>query len=194
MEKSVSQSPRYYAQGIFRIIKSMDTLEKLPRTGYLLRGVANPENVAAHSFGTALLTMLLADAEQGVNSEKAIRMAILHETGEVAIGDIPYIAKKHFPAGTIDEAESSAAKSILSGSANDETYISLFDEYIDGKTKEAKIVRAADKLQMLCKVRFYQQAGAGNLEEFFINDQGMDLAPFPVAKALYKLLCGEEQT
>lgn len=176
------------AQAIFHAMKAMDTLEMLPRTGYLIRGVSNPENVAAHSFGTTLLVMFLADAEKNVDSEKALRMAVLHETGESVIGDIPYIAKNNFPVDSIEKAEVSAARKILSNLVNKVEYISLFEEYIEGKTREAKLVRAADKLQMLCKVRFYQKAGAGNLEEFFENDQGMDLALFPVARALFKLL------
>ncbi len=176
------------AESIFNLMKTMDTLEALPRTGYLLRGVRPCENVAAHCYGTALLAMLLADAETGVDSEKVLRMAILHEAGEAITGDIPRIANKFFPQGSVKSAEQKAAAEVLSDFEKSAPYLELVEEYIEGKTREAKLVRAADKLQMLCKVRFYEQAGSNNLDDFFKNDQGMDLADLPVAQALLSLL------
>ena len=176
------------ARAIYSVMQTMDVLEALPRTGYLLRGVRNAENVAAHSFQTAMLAMLLADAEGGVDKEKVLRMALLHEAGETLLTDLPLTAKKYLRSDQVDQAELAAAADALSFLDDPKPYLSLVEEYQQGRTTEAKLVRAADKLQMLCKVRFYEKAGATNLDEFFEKDQGMDLESLPVAKALLELL------
>ncbi len=175
------------AKSIFEIMAQMDILEALPRTGYLLCGVNPCENIASHCFGAAFLAMLLADAEENIDKEKVIRMALVHEASETRTGDIPLPAKKYFKAGALKEAETSASKEVFSF-LNQERYSYLVKEYCQGKTREAKLVRAADKLQMLCKARFYEQQGHKNLEDFFQNDQEMDLDNFPVANALFEYL------
>ena len=177
--------PNEKARAIFAAMESMDTLESLPRSGFLLRRVRLVESVAAHCFGTAFLALLLADSEGGVDTEKVLRMAIVHETGEARMTDLPRPAKQLFSLEAIDRAERIASAQVLEGLERKEHYLALIDEYQKGQTREAKLVCVADKLQMLCKVRFYEKAGAANLEEFFENDQGMDLSPFPVAQALY---------
>jgi len=176
------------AESIFKLMRSFDVLEALPRSGYLIRGIRVPENVAAHSFATALLAMLLAEAEQGVDELKTLKMALIHETGEILTTDIPRIAQAHLDHAALEAAEISIASEVFQDWATGDEYVALCREYAQCQTREARLVRAADKLQMLCKVRFYEKAGARNLDEFFQKDQGMKLDDFPVAQALFKLL------
>jgi len=51
-------------------------LKNLPRTGWLLRGIKNPESVADHSYRTALLSMLLGDLLKGKGSNFWLRNCI----------------------------------------------------------------------------------------------------------------------
>ena len=176
------------ARAILATMENLDVLENLPRSGYLLAGVRQAESVAAHVAATALLAMLLADAEGDVDVEMVLRMALLHETGEAILTDLPRPAGALFPDGVFDRAELNAAASVLQNLPQAQAHLDLIAQYQRGESREAKLVRAADKLQMLCKVRFYESRGQGNLEEFFTRDQGMDLEPFPVAQALLSLL------
>ena len=176
------------ALAIWNLMRAFDTLESLPRSGYAMRGVRPAESVAAHGFSTVLLAMLLADAEGGADVEKVLRMAVLHEAGETRLTDIPRTARRFFQPGEVDRAERGAAFEVLKDADGADRYRALFEEYQTCATREARLVRAADKLQMLCKVRIYEQGGAKNLDDFFENDQGMDLEPFPAARALYQLL------
>lgn len=66
-------------------------LKEEPRAGWLLRGVADPESVAGHSWGTALLCLLFAD-EAGVDRREAVEIALLHDLAEAEIGDVPSLA------------------------------------------------------------------------------------------------------
>lgn len=83
----------------------LGNLKKLKRTGWVLRGVPNPESIADHSFRVALITFFLADElkKRGVeiNPDKAVRIALLHDIGEARITDIPQPALKY-----VDKSES----------------------------------------------------------------------------------------
>lgn len=63
-------------------------LKDQPRKGWLLRGVEDPESVADHSWGTALLCLLFAE-RAGVDRAEALEIALLHDLAEAEIGDIP---------------------------------------------------------------------------------------------------------
>src|SRR6056297_276645 len=75
------------------------------RTGWQLRNVADPETVAAHSWGVAFLTLAYAD-DAGVDADRALRLAVLHDAGEAEVGDVPTRADPdHRPAVSRDEKE-----------------------------------------------------------------------------------------
>ena len=58
------------------------------RTGWQLRGVRDPETVAAHSWGVAYLCLAFAD-RAGVDPDRAVRLAVVHDVAEARVGDVP---------------------------------------------------------------------------------------------------------
>ncbi|AUV80952.1 phosphohydrolase [Salinigranum rubrum] len=58
------------------------------RTGWQLRGVDDPESVAAHTWGVSLLCLAFAD-EAGVDPDRALRLAVVHDLAEARTGDVP---------------------------------------------------------------------------------------------------------
>ncbi|NLH49109.1 MAG: HD domain-containing protein [Myxococcales bacterium] len=155
-------------QTLIDLAMQLDRLESLPRMGYLMRGIAHPESVAAHVFGVAVWSMLLADELGGVDPLKVLRLALLHELGEVKLTDIPKIAEEYLPLGAKDAAETKIAAELLSGlEVRGEEYLRLFTEYQEARTREARLVHAADKLQMMAKVLRYQQNGATGVDGFW---------------------------
>ena len=50
------------ADRIIALFEAIHPLDRVPRAGYLLRGVAEPESVAAHSHFVALMALLFAEA------------------------------------------------------------------------------------------------------------------------------------
>ncbi len=58
------------------------------RTGWQLREVRDPESVAAHSWGVALLCFAFAD-RAGVDPDRAARLAVVHDVAEARTGDVP---------------------------------------------------------------------------------------------------------
>lgn len=151
-------------------------LKAVPRMGWLLRGVRDVESVADHSFGVAFISMLVADMAQtrGLepDTEKVLRMALLHDLTEARTGDLPATIKRYFDKSTLNDADERIADEMLSGlGAIGEEYLLLWREYEERTSLEARIVKAADKIDLLLQAREYEKGGASNLREFWENSE-----------------------
>ena len=147
----------------------LQRLKRLDRTGWTLRGLPNgTESVAAHSFGVGVTAMLIADAcvAQGVqvDVEKLLRIALLHDWAETRVGDMPRTATLYFGSEARKQAETAAFSDIVE--AND-TYTSLYHDYERRESVEARLVKAADVLDLLIQVLALERAGARGLDEFW---------------------------
>jgi putative hydrolase of HD superfamily len=81
------------------LLDSANDLKRLPRTGWLLAGIRQPESVADHAYATTLLAMLLADAinadyaiaglEEPLDVARVLRIALLHDLAESQLTDLP---------------------------------------------------------------------------------------------------------
>ena len=67
-------------------------LKGMPRRGWVIRDIKNPESIAEHTFRVAIMAWMLAKAKGGdLNIEKIIKMALIHDLCEVYAGDAtPY--------------------------------------------------------------------------------------------------------
>jgi putative hydrolases of HD superfamily len=151
----------------------LQRLKRLDRTGWTLRGLPNgTESVASHSFGVCVTAMLLADelSSNGVvvNTEKVLRLALLHDWAEVRVGDMPRTATHYFGSGARKEAERTAFADIVKGVNESESlYAELYDDYESRGSLEARLVKAADILDLLVQALALERAGARGLDEFW---------------------------
>ena len=143
-------------------------LKQLYRQGWLLREVPAErcESVADHSFGVALLAMLLAETHfPELDAGKVIRLALLHDFGEIYAGDIT-------PFDGIDRAEKvrreqAGVAQVLAKLPQGERYLALWEEYEGQHSPEARFVRQIDRLEMALQASVYECQGLGDLSEFF---------------------------
>lgn len=150
-----------------------DRIERLPRTGYLMCGIRNPETVAAHTASTAWLTGVLADSliRKGteIDRGRAVEMAVLHETGECFIGDLVPGSSRCLGPGVKEKAE------LVTGSAFLEKIsphaAALFREYLEGVSPEARLVRDCDRLQLLFKAALYRRDGFRGTARLLARDK-----------------------
>ena len=164
---------------IIDMISKIHSLDRVPRAGFLLRGVTEPESVAAHSHSLALLCSLVCRSLPGQFDEtRVVAMALIHDLPEVETMDIP------MPAGTEefkrakDVTESNVMKALSADV--DSSITEIYLEYASGSTNEAKLVKGLDKVQMMIKVLGYEREGRGVLEDFWINPKNFatyELAP-----------------
>lgn len=175
------------AERIVDVLLALDPLADLPRTGFVLRGVAQPESIAAHSFGVALTTMLLVDALRAegasLDGERALRMALVHDAPEARTGDLPMPVKTPALGAAWKEAESTLASRLLPAPQAE-----AWREAEAGETLEARVVKAADKIQMMAKVLAYGTQGRGQLRDFWANGANFRDRDIPLAGAVFAAL------
>jgi len=150
----------------------LQRLKRLDRTGWTLRGLPNgTESVASHSFGVSVTAMLLADkfAAQGiaVDGEKVLRIALLHDWAEVRVGDMPRTATMYFGSDARKQAETTAFLDVVDRVDADGSYAELYSDYERRASFEARLVKAADVLDLLIQVYALERAGARGLDEFW---------------------------
>jgi putative hydrolase of HD superfamily len=121
-------------------------LKRVKRTGWVRREVPDPESVADHSYRLAVLALALAPLS-GVDENKVIKMALIHDLAEAIIGDI--VTFKGGEALTNRDSklkkERQEMKEILDLIDLDTT---IFDEFVANSTTEAKFVNDLDRLEM----------------------------------------------
>ena len=132
-------------------------LKQLLRTGWVRSGVDNPESVAAHSWGMAILALRLAPKE--LNLERVLSLCLVHDLPEVRVGDLT----PHDDTSNKAELEHKAMSEMAP------QWLSLFEEYEAGETGEAKFVKQIDKLDMGLQAIMYQTKQDIVLEEFIAS-------------------------
>lgn len=175
-------------QSLLELLLEVQRLDRVPRTGFLLRGLSDVESVSEHAFQVAFLVWAVGPQIPGLEVPRALELALLHDLAEVRLGDLPRAAGEYLPAGAKDAAERHALDDLLAPVA--QRAAPLIDEYLESRTPEARFARACDRLQLLLKVTAYERGGAAGLEEFW-RGQGMDVFDaFPplrrLAEELYR--------
>ncbi|MEP6741795.1 MAG: HD family hydrolase [bacterium] len=151
----------------------LQRLKRLDRTGWTLRGLPNgTESVASHSFGVSVTAMMLADeiSSRGVqlNTERVLRMALLHDWAETRVGDMPRTATAYFGSNARKHAEGRAFADVIAGTGPAELeYQKLYDDYEQRQSAEARLVKAADVIDLLIEAYALERAGAKGLDEFW---------------------------
>jgi putative hydrolase of HD superfamily len=161
-------------------------LDRIPRAGYVLRGVADPESVAEHTMHVLFLVWTLGMKIEGIDVARAVEIALVHDLAELRIGDLPRTSSHYFPAGAKKAAEAAAMADVLAPLP--ERARGLYDEYQEGITPEARLVKACDKLQLMLKVAVYERWGTGALAEFWDNPDNFPDGGFPAVRELFEEL------
>ncbi len=157
---------------IFDFADEMEILQRLQRTGFVMSGVTNPQTVGEHYFGVSLWVMLLVERmenKEKIDVAKVLKMATLHEIAETRISDIPMPGRKYLGDKNVSDAERKAAKEIFENFPDE--WLKIWSEFEDAETLEARIVKAADKLEMMHKILCYEKHQNGSFKKFWEWDK-----------------------
>jgi len=164
------------SNAIVDLLRLSGRLKRLPRQGWVLLGVPNPESVADHSFRVALITLLMAQGDPEVDGERALVLALCHDLPEALVGDItpfdeplqrgevePDQLFRSRPLYSPDadrakrQAEEAALREMTGAlpEALRRLIVSAWEEYEAGTSAEARLVRQIDKLEALLQAREY---------------------------------------
>ena len=128
-------------------IKEIEGLKSVTRTAWTKTG--RRESTAEHSWRLAMLLMVLEEDFKDVDINKAIKMSLVHDLGELYDGDIS--AKLQSSDDNKSQIEERAMRRMLTTlpeSLGEKIY-DLWKEYNECSTKEAKLVKAMDKLETI---------------------------------------------
>ncbi len=148
---------------ILELVLRALTLKDLPRRGWKLVGVPNSEDVASHTFGVALLAMLVAK-ERGLDQEKAMKIALIHELGETVLGDIT--PRDEFPHESKSAIEEEEVEKILSKLPNGSELFELWKDFEYRRTPEGALVKDLDRFEMGLQASLYMERTGIDLREF----------------------------
>jgi len=158
------------------VLLELQRLKRLDRTGWVLRGLPpGAESVAAHSYGVALAAMLLADEVRRrgveVNVERVLRLALLHDLAETRTGDMPRTVAQYYGEELRRRAERAAFDDVMRGLGREaeQAYGELHEDYERRASLEARLVKAADIVDLLAQALYFERAGARGLGEFWEN-------------------------
>lgn len=154
--------------GFFRNVRK---LKDTKRTGWVINRIKDPESVADHSFMLSLMSYMMAK-KAGLDAEKCMKMGMIHDLCEVYSGDIPDCLHEEERTMSTEEKkkrETKGMEKILSQLPKDltEEFESLWNEFEKRETKEAKLVKDLDKLEMCLQAEDYVKKGNRGLDEFF---------------------------
>lgn len=144
-------------ENLIRLLHEAGKLKRTKRTGWVEAGVQDPESVADHSYRVALLSMLLSD-QHGLDTLKAVRIALLHDLAEAVTGDLT--PRQKTPGHEAEELK--AFEGLVAGlpPRQRRAYKAAMDEYAKGETGEAALVLAADRLEMVLQALEYCESGS----------------------------------
>ncbi len=135
---------------INQLVKICGKIKDIKRTGWKYKNVNFPESDADHSFGVALLVMLLTPKH--LDLLKSIKLALIHDLPEIYAGDIT--PHDNMSPETKQQNEMLAINKI-SQELKYKELTELFVEFEEQKTAEAKWVKALDKLETVMTAKYY---------------------------------------
>ena len=162
--------------GIIALFSHIRALKSLPRTGWLLAGVSQPESVADHAYGTVALASFLCDLinaapeaeglSEMLDPQRVMRIALVHDLAEATLTDLPKRASDLLGSDVKHAAEQRAIERIMAEFPAGALYVDLWSEYEAAATPEARLVRDADKLDMVLQAAAYSRSSGAALDEF----------------------------
>lgn len=156
---------------LFRLISQLKSLQ---RTGWVRAKVSRPETVASHSYGVALLALVLSGFDP-----HTVELALVHDLAESLVGDIT--PKCGVPLEEKADLEDAAFQRIrdetLGGTEVGHKLYALFREYEEAQTPAAVLVHQIDKLDMVLQALMYEQSQQElDLSEFFTAREELKLS------------------
>ncbi|WP_028573756.1 HD domain-containing protein [Desulfonatronovibrio hydrogenovorans] len=127
-------------------------LKRTPRSGYQFLGTGQ-ENVAEHSFRTAVIGYVLAGLA-GADQARTVFMCLFHDLHESRVGDMNYVNRMY---NSTDDRQ--ALSDALQGTGLEKEVLGLFDDLEEVESLEAALAQDADQLDLILNLKEQQDLG-----------------------------------
>lgn len=181
-------SDNLFTARVIGLFEAIHPLDRVPRAGYLLRGVTEPESVAAHSHFLALLALLFCEeSPEKYDKGRVLSMALVHDLAEARLMDIPMPYADAYLDQAKHEAEQRITDHLVEGLPGE--LGELHAEFAEAKSPEARLLRGLDKAQMMLKIINYEREKRGGLEEFWHNPKNFNAFGVEEVDNLFDVIC-----
>ncbi|KAJ0930812.1 putative HD/PDEase domain, metal-dependent nucleoside 5'-monophosphatase [Helianthus annuus] len=103
------------------------------------------------------LMALIADDLPGINRERCIKIALVHDIAEAIVGDItPSDGVPKVEKSRLEQAALNEMCEVLGGGKRAEEIKELWREYEDNASLEANLVKDFDKIEMILQALEYE--------------------------------------
>jgi putative hydrolase of HD superfamily len=135
-------------------------LKRTPRTGFQFLGTG-AESVAEHIFRTVYIGYVLGNLTEEADTDRIIKMCLFHDLPEARTGDLNYVNKKYVLAD-----EKKAVKDLTDTLPFGREMKDLIQEFMRGKSLEARLAYDADQLEMILALKEYKDLGNEYADEW----------------------------
>jgi putative hydrolase of HD superfamily len=142
--------------GMATFLFEMGHLKNLPRAGWQLLGMPQPESVAEHSFRVAMVGIVLA-ALAGADVGRTAALGVFHDGHETRIGDVPSVGRAYVSTATPEAVTTHQTADMPADVAK--MVQDLTAEYEATETLESQLAHDADKIETLLQAIEYQAQG-----------------------------------
>jgi putative hydrolase of HD superfamily len=180
---------------VLDLLLQAERLKIVQRGGWAIRGLPEVESVADHSYGVIFIALVLSQLiqetetpEEPIDRAKVLTMALIHDLPESLITDIPAPATRYFPAGAKSQAELNALDDMLRNISFGNELRTLWQEFEDCTSIEARLVHDADRLELLLQAYIYERATANQELVEFWDGQQESAFEFQVTRQLFSTM------
>lgn len=131
--------------GFLAFLAKAENFKNTLRTSYTSSG--RNESSAEHSWRLCLSVMTIGRYFEGVDTDRLLRLAVIHDLGEAICGNTPAIYKNQDKTTQEREGMLELTKTLPHAIRNE--LLALWDEHEGGKTPEARIIKGLDKLETI---------------------------------------------
>ncbi len=155
-------------KGIIQFLQIAEQLKNTLRSAHTSNG--RQESVAEHTWRLCLLAVVLDGHYPQMDFKRLIKMLVIHDLGEIVNGDIPAIEQD--PSVDKSEAERLDFQQVVAPLHEEvqQEFLSIYDEYNEAVSPEAKLAKALDKIETL--FQHVQGKNPSNFDYGFNLDYG----------------------
>lgn len=112
------------------------------------------ENLSEHLLRVIWIALILAKYEGVTNTEKIMKMALIHDLSESRSVDSHYVSRQY-----VDRHEEAALRDTLQNTAVEQEFMDIWCEYEERDSIESKIVKDADSLDVDLELKEQEYRG-----------------------------------
>ena len=150
--------------GLARLFFEMGQLKRVPRSGWTMIGVKNPESVAEHTMRAALIGYFIAEM-RNANSEKVALMLLLHDLPEARINDMHKVGARYVDLENVEDRVFGEQAERMPPKIR-KKLVGVFGEFVARESEEAVIAKDADLLECAVQAKEYLELGYENADQW----------------------------